>query len=119
MAGLRTRSAGAKVTEEEYTRLEALAQASGVTLGEWCREVLLERLEGPKPSPAEQTMVAEFMALRTIMLNLFFKVARGETVTVEAMQQLIDRADAEKNRRAEERLTASATARTTKTKTSG
>jgi hypothetical protein len=27
--------------EEEYARLEEAAQASGRTLGEWCREVVL------------------------------------------------------------------------------
>jgi hypothetical protein len=36
----RTRSAGAKVTEQEYAQLEALAQTRGLTLGEWCRDVL-------------------------------------------------------------------------------
>jgi len=34
----RTRSAGAKVTD---AKLEALAQARGLTVGEWCREVVL------------------------------------------------------------------------------
>ena len=29
----RTRSAGAKVTDEEYAKLEALAQARGLTVG--------------------------------------------------------------------------------------
>ena len=34
---LRTKSIGFKVSEEEYARLETAAQASGRTLGEWCR----------------------------------------------------------------------------------
>jgi RHS repeat-associated protein len=38
---LRTKSIGFKVSEEEYARLETAAQASGRTLGEWCREVVL------------------------------------------------------------------------------
>jgi hypothetical protein len=38
---LRTKSIGFKVSEEEYAQLEAAAQASGRTLGEWCREVIL------------------------------------------------------------------------------
>ena len=36
----RTRSVGTKITEEEYARLEASAAESGLTVGEWCREVL-------------------------------------------------------------------------------
>src|SRR5579883_2403718 len=35
---LRTKSIGFKVSEEEYAQLETAAQASGQTLGEWCRE---------------------------------------------------------------------------------
>ena len=38
---LRTKSIGFKVSEEEYGRLETAAQASGRTLGEWCREAIL------------------------------------------------------------------------------
>jgi hypothetical protein len=34
MAISRNRSAGAKVTDEEYARLEMLAQARGLTMGE-------------------------------------------------------------------------------------
>jgi hypothetical protein len=118
MPSLRTRSAGAKVTDEEYGQLEALAQARGLTLGEWCREVLLERLAGPKPSQIEQAVIAEVMALRTILLNVLFKMANGEPVTEEAMRQLIDRADAQKDRRAVEVLTARTTARSPKPKAS-
>ena len=38
---LRTKSIGFKVSEEEYAQLETAAQASGRTLGEWCRELIL------------------------------------------------------------------------------
>jgi hypothetical protein len=38
---LRTKSIGFKVSEEEYKGLETAAQASGRTLGEWCREAIL------------------------------------------------------------------------------
>ena len=51
----RTRSAGAKVTDEEYAQLEALAQARGVTLGEWCRDVLLAQLKPTVASLPEES----------------------------------------------------------------
>jgi hypothetical protein len=38
----RTRSVGTKISDEEYARLEASAAESGLTVGEWCREVLLK-----------------------------------------------------------------------------
>ena len=51
----RTRTVGCKMTDSEYERLAAVAEGDGMTLGEWVREVLLERAEendkAPAPSP--------------------------------------------------------------------
>jgi len=46
----RRKSIGTKVSEEEYARLEALAE--GRALGEWVREVLLRELDGRQARPA-------------------------------------------------------------------
>ena len=35
---LRNKSIGTKVSDDEYTALEKLAEARGLTLGEWLRE---------------------------------------------------------------------------------
>ena len=107
---LRTKSIGTKVTEEEYAELERAAQSGGKTLGEWCREVMLANVNGhrPKVQPhggsESQALMAELVALRTILLNVLFKQANGETLTAEQMQKLIDRADADKLKKAMERL---------------
>jgi hypothetical protein len=63
------------MTDGEYERLSAVVESEGMTLGEWCREVLLERADGRKPSVIEETLLAEVLALRTILLNLHFTVA--------------------------------------------
>jgi hypothetical protein len=68
----RTRSIGVRVAEADFVRLQGLADAEGRPLGEWCREVLLARAERGKPTPAEQTVVSEVLALRTILLNVVF-----------------------------------------------
>ncbi len=106
---VRNRTAGCKVTDSEYERLTAIAQQSGQTLGEWCRAVLLERAEGRKPSVAEESLLAEVLALRTILLNAFYKLAQGEKLTAEEMQGLIERADRDKAKKAGERRPAVAT----------
>jgi hypothetical protein len=98
----RRKSIGTKVSEEEYVRLEALA--GGRALGEWVREVLLRELDGKQARSAEETVLAEVLALRTILLNLHFTVAKGEVITAEGMQAIIDRADASKLQKAAERL---------------
>jgi len=100
----RRKSIGTKVSEEEYARLEALA--GGRAMSEWVREVLLRELDGRQARPADETLLAEVLALRTILLNLHFTVAKGEAITAEGMQAIIDRADAGKERKAIERLAA-------------
>jgi hypothetical protein len=100
----RRKSIGTKVSEEEYARLEALA--GGRAMSEWTREVLLRELDGRQARPADETLLAEVLALRTILLNLHFTVAKGEAITAEGMQAIIDRADAGKERKASERLAA-------------
>jgi hypothetical protein len=78
---IRNRTVGCKMSDSEYERLSAVVESEGMTLGEWCREVLLERIDGRKPSVTEETLLGEVLALRTILLNLRFTVAKGEAIT--------------------------------------
>ena len=96
------------MTEAEYERLNATAEERGVTLGEWCREVLLKHTSGTKPVVVEELLLAEVIALRTILLNAFYKLAQNELLTAGEMQRLIERADEGKFRKAQERLKAGA-----------
>lgn len=100
----RTRSAGAKVTDEEYAQLEALAQKSELTLGEWCREVLLSQLKPSVASLPEETILAEVVGLRMIMINLLRALGNEETLTPEKVQEVIQWADTEKFATAVQRL---------------
>ena len=95
----RSRSVTGKVTEEEYARLEA--RASPQKISTWARDVLLEALE---PAAGERALLAELLALRTILVNVIFALANGHAITTEAMRAIIDRADQEKVSRAIERL---------------
>lgn len=101
---LRNRTVGCKMSESEYEKLAAVAEQDGMTLGEWVREVLLERMEGRKPTVIEETVLAETLALRTILLNAFYKLAQGGKLTEDEMQAIIERADAAKAAKASERL---------------
>jgi len=96
---LRTKSISTKVTDEEYAQFEALAGEQ--TISEWARDVLLN---ATKPNAGEQTVLAEVLALRTILLNLHFAVSQGQTLTAEDMRQLIERADQNKLSKSRQRL---------------
>ena len=104
MPALRTKSISTKVTDEEYAQFEALAGEQ--TISEWARDVLLK---ATKPDAGEQTVLAEVLALRTIVLNIHFAVAQGRTLTAEEMQQLIERADQNRLSKARQRLAEAAT----------
>lgn len=99
MPALRTKSISTKVTDEEYAQFEALAGEQ--TISEWARDVLLK---STKPNAREQTVLAEILALRTILLNIHFVVSQGQTLTAEEMQKLIARADQDKLGKARQRL---------------
>ena len=99
MASRRTKSIGTKVTLEEYARIQGLAGDQPVS--EWVRAALLKAAD---PLPADSIMLAELLALRTILLNLHFHLCSGTPLTAEAMQRLIERADQDKRQQAEARL---------------
>ena len=105
MRTLRTRSIGTKVTDQEYARIEPLAD--GQKMSEWVRTVLLD---AATRRAAEPVILAELLALRTILLNLHFAAYTATPLTPDAMHQLIDRADHHKLRDAHGHL-AEATAR--------
>ena len=95
----RSKSISTKVTEEEYVQLETLA--GDQTSSEWVRDALLK---AAKPSPAEQTIVEELLALRMILINILFSIANREALTGAAMDDIIKHADAGKLAKAMDRL---------------
>ena len=103
---LRTKSISTKVTEDEYGRLEDLAGATGQSMSEWVRTILLDQLEREAAKVPDQTVLAELLGSRTILLNLLFTVAKGEAMTAQQMQAVIERADAGKRERARKLLAA-------------
>jgi hypothetical protein len=86
---------------EEYGRIQGLAREQPIS--EWVRAALLKAADA---SPADSIVLAEVLALRTILLNLHFQLASGTPLSAEAMQRLMERADQDKRQQAEARLLA-------------
>jgi hypothetical protein len=101
---LRTKSISTKLTEKEYESFEVMASSSGQNLSEWARDVLLEQAQRNGSEQSLETVLAEVLGLRTIVLNLLYATAKGETMTEEQMKALIDKADAGKVERARKLL---------------
>lgn len=98
----RSRSIGVKVREGDFASLRALAEREGKPLAEWCRDVLLQIARHPGGTPIEQALLAEVIALRTIVGNLVYALGSDGTVTPQQMAAFIDRADKTKLKRARE-----------------
>jgi hypothetical protein len=100
---LRTKSVGTKVSE----LLQERARGAGMRLAEWVREALLAALVEPGAGSgvdSGEVALGEILALRSLLLNLHFRAAKGEPVAESEMRGLIERADGSKIERARERL---------------
>ena len=95
----RTKSISTKVTEAEYARIAAVA--SPLTISEWTRSVLMRALHADS---LEVTVLAEIIALRAIVVTLHFALSEGRSLSLDELQLVMDRADATKRNKAEERL---------------
>ena len=102
---LRTKSVGTKVSEAEFALLEERARGAGMRLAEWVREALLSAPVESGPDSGEVAL-GEVLALRSLLLNLHFRAAKGEPIPEPEMRGLIERADETKMQRARERLAA-------------
>ena len=100
----RSKSIGVKVSEADCTTLQALADREHKPLAEWCRDTLLHFVGHPAGKPVEQALLAEVIALRTIVANLIYAFTKEGKVTREQMLAFVDRADKTKLRRATEFL---------------
>lgn len=100
----RTRSVGTKVSQEEYTRLEARAADKQLSISEWSRQTLLAAVNAFEGTAGEQAILAEVIALRTIVANLIYTFTSEGKVTAEQMRAFIERADGTKSKRATELL---------------
>jgi hypothetical protein len=99
MANRRTKSISTKVTEAEYDAI--VRRADPQTVSAWARGILVRTAQ---PEPMQFLLLAELLALRTIVLNLNFALASSGPPSAEAMHSLIDRADHDKLNKAAERI---------------
>ena len=101
---LRTKSVGTKVSEAELRVLESRAAAAGLTRSEWVRDVLLGSSVEMGTLAAERAILAEMLAMRSILLNFMLKLSARQPITEQISRELIAWADENKMRRAMEIL---------------
>lgn len=94
--------ANVKVTADELTSIRTRAAAEGLTVSEWGRLKLLAALN---VDPVVRTMMAEFLAMRRVVLALYTEARRGgKELSQAAIDNLVADSDYRKYAMADRRI---------------
>ncbi len=93
-----TRPVGLKFQEPDFNRLRSRADCDGKRLGEWCRDRVLEALNGIRPSPAQHAILAEILALQDTVVGLICAIGRDGRLTPQKAKEIVDAAHERKYR---------------------
>lgn len=97
-----TACANVKVTAHELQAIRARASAEGLTVSEWGRLKLLGALH---VDPVVRTMMAEFLAMRRIVLALCTELRRGgQDLSQAAIDSLVSDTEYRKYAMADRRI---------------
>jgi hypothetical protein len=78
----RGRSVATRLTEAEFSEVEAAASGAGKKVAEWLRDAALAQARGNQVAEeTDQTLLAESMGMRSLMLNLFARASQGPLST--------------------------------------
>jgi hypothetical protein len=95
---------GVRVTDREHSELEALAWASGKTLSEWARDMLLERSTTLPHLNIHHELFTEMVGLQMLLMGCFSPMLQGQRLTAEQYQEVVRVAQTGKGKRAKELL---------------
>jgi hypothetical protein len=98
----RTNSIGTRLSEAELSEVEAAAVSAGKKVGEWLRDAALAQARSA-PANTDPILLAELMAIRTLILNLFAAASKGP-LTDESLRKMLAYADSVKQQKADEFL---------------
>jgi hypothetical protein len=105
--GQRAKTVATRLSPEELQEVEAAAERDGKSLAEWLREVVL-RSARERPADPIELLLAELMATRYALLNLFhanaLAGAEGKQLLPDSVLKIRDQADAHKRQKARKLL---------------
>ena len=86
-------SVGTRMTPEEAKQISHAAAATGVTVSEWVRRSLLEAADCP---PWARLLLGEFLALRSVVVDLQRDLMQGVKPSTERTKAILEVADTRK-----------------------
>ena len=98
----RTKSIATRLTDAEFVAVEAAASGAGKKLAEWLREAALKQIRGApeEGGKTDPILLAEVIALRDLMLNLFAVASKGP-LSDETLRKISAYADSIKRQKAQ------------------
>jgi hypothetical protein len=100
----RGRSVATRLTEAEFSEVEAAASGAGKKVAEWLRDAALAQARGDQiEEETDQILLAELMGVRSLMLNLFARASQGPLST-EDIKRMSAYSESIKEKRAAEFL---------------
>jgi hypothetical protein len=99
----RVKQTGTRLTEGEFSEAEAAAAREGMSVSAWIREAILDRLSAAQSVNTDPILLAELMAIRALILNLFAAASKGP-LTDESLRKMQAYADSVKQQKADEFL---------------
>ncbi|WP_051979018.1 hypothetical protein [Edaphobacter aggregans] len=99
----RARSIATRLTAAEFCEVEAAAANAGKKVAEWLREVALAHARAGQEEQTDPILLAEIMAIRAMMVNLFAKASQGP-LSAEDLRKMSAYSDSIKEQKAEEFL---------------
>ena len=100
----RTKSIATRLTDAEFAEIESAASRAGKKVAEWLREAALAQARATGEEKTTDTvLLAELMALRSLIVNLFAVASKGP-LSDETLRRISTYADAIKDQKAEELL---------------
>lgn len=107
-SSFRAKTIATRLTPEELAEVEAAAEGEGKTVAEWLRDLAL-RSARQRPADPIELLLAEQMATRYTLLNLFQAAAlaatEGKQLLPDSIVKIRDQADAQKFQKARKLLT--------------
>ena len=100
----RTQSIATRFTRSEERALLARAEASGQTLREWARDVLLRVAGDESRSEMEMHIFTELVGIQMLLMNALDPLLRSEKMATEELAALYRRVQTTKATRAQELL---------------
>ena len=100
----RVKPTGTRLTEAEFAEVEAAASRAGKKVAEWLRDAALAQARSSGyTDKTDPILLAELMAMRTLILNLFAAASKGP-LTDESLRKMLAYADSVKQQKADEFL---------------